>query len=160
MKLIETTHGTINPITAEIIRYALLSIPNQIDVNITRTAYSPLVYEYKDYAVGIVDPEGRLISQSQGGIPLFVANALGAPPHLPETAERTVLPGVAVGLVLGWQAAVALMTASVVAGAVWMLACRLWNRLPRITPTALLAAGVFAWILLWARLVERWPLLG
>ena len=75
--MIQTTHGTVNPITAEIIRYGLLSIPNQIDVNITRTAYSPLVYEYKDYAVGIVDPEGRLISQSQGGIPLFVANALG-----------------------------------------------------------------------------------
>jgi N-methylhydantoinase B len=68
---------SVNPITAEIIRHGLLSIPNQIDVNITRTAYSPLVYEYKDYAVGIVDPEGRLISQSQGGIPLFVANALG-----------------------------------------------------------------------------------
>ena len=69
--------AAINPITAEIIRHALLSIPNQIDVNITRTAYSPLIYEYKDYAVGIVDHEGRLISQAQGGIPLFVANALG-----------------------------------------------------------------------------------
>src|SRR6476661_10690212 len=74
---IETRAGTVNPITAEIIRYSLLSIPNQIDVNITRTAYSPLIYEYKDYAVGMVDPEGRLISQSQGGVPLFVANALG-----------------------------------------------------------------------------------
>jgi len=71
------TLAAVNPITAEIIRHALLSIPNQIDVNITRTAYSPLVYEYKDYAVGIVDHEGRLISQSAGGIPLFVANALG-----------------------------------------------------------------------------------
>ncbi len=28
----------------------------------------------------------------------FVANALGAPPHLPEAAERTVMPGVVVGL--------------------------------------------------------------
>jgi ATP-dependent Lon protease len=28
----------------------------------------------------------------------FVGTALGAPPHLPETAERTTLPGVAVGL--------------------------------------------------------------
>ncbi|MCH2171234.1 endopeptidase La [Myxococcota bacterium] len=28
----------------------------------------------------------------------FVGEALGAPPHLPETAERTTLPGVAVGL--------------------------------------------------------------
>lgn len=69
--------AAVNPITAEIIRHGLLSIPNQIDVNITRTAYSPLIYEYKDYAVGIVDPEGRLISQAQGGVPLFVANALG-----------------------------------------------------------------------------------
>src|SRR5690606_18549730 len=51
----------VNPITAEIIRHGLLAIPKQIELNITRTAYSPLVYEYKDYAVGIVDPEGRLI---------------------------------------------------------------------------------------------------
>jgi ATP-dependent Lon protease len=28
----------------------------------------------------------------------FVGKALGAPPHLPETAERTTLPGVAIGL--------------------------------------------------------------
>lgn len=68
---------SINPITAEVIRHALLSIPNQIDVNLTRTAFSPLVYEYKDYAVGIVDHEGRLICQSNGGIPILVANALG-----------------------------------------------------------------------------------
>jgi N-methylhydantoinase B len=67
----------IDPITSEVIRHGLLSIPNQIDVNITRTAFSPLIYEYKDYAVGIVDPEGRLIAQAKGGIPLFVANALG-----------------------------------------------------------------------------------
>lgn len=66
----------INPITAEIIRHAILSIPNQIDVNLTRTAFSPLVYEFKDYAVGIVDHEGKLICQSNGGIPILVANAL------------------------------------------------------------------------------------
>lgn len=71
------TNPSINPIAAEIIRHSLLSVPNQIDVNITRTAFSPLIYEYKDYAVGIVDPEGKLICQSTGGIPIFVANALG-----------------------------------------------------------------------------------
>ena len=67
----------VDPITVEIIRSQLLSIPNQIDGNIMRTAYSPLVYEFKDYAVGLVDPEGRLIAQSKGGIPIFIANALG-----------------------------------------------------------------------------------
>jgi N-methylhydantoinase B len=67
----------VDPITAEVFRYALTAIPGQIDANIMRTAYSPLIYEYKDYAVGIVDHRGRLLSQSQGALPIFVANALG-----------------------------------------------------------------------------------
>lgn len=71
------TKSDIDPISAEIIRHSLQAIPKQIELNITRTAYSPLVFEFKDYAVGIVDPEGRLISESGGGIPLFVADALG-----------------------------------------------------------------------------------
>ncbi|MFM9969952.1 MAG: hydantoinase B/oxoprolinase family protein [Burkholderiales bacterium] len=69
--------ASLNPITAEMIRHALLAIPNQIDLNITRTAFSPIIYVYKDFACGIVDPEGRLICQGKGSIPLFVANALG-----------------------------------------------------------------------------------
>lgn len=67
----------IDPIEAEVIQHGLTAIPDQIETNITRTAYSPLVYELKDYAVGIVDAEGRLISQAAGGIPLFIADALG-----------------------------------------------------------------------------------
>jgi N-methylhydantoinase B len=64
-------------ITSEVIRQRLIAIPNIVDRNITRTAFSPIVAEYKDYAVGIVDVEGRLISQCKGGITIFVANALG-----------------------------------------------------------------------------------
>ena len=71
------THSAVDPITLEIIRRGLIAIPNEIDANITRTAFSPLVYEYKDFATGVVDPEGRLISQGDGSIPIFVANALG-----------------------------------------------------------------------------------
>lgn len=64
-------------ITLHIIRNDLVSIPNQIDRNVTRTAFSQLINEYKDYAVGIVDPEGNLISQSRGSLLIFAANALG-----------------------------------------------------------------------------------
>ncbi len=67
-----------DPITAEIITHTLCAIPNVIDKNITRTAYSVLVSEYKDFAAGIVDAEGRLVCQCKGGIPVFVANALSA----------------------------------------------------------------------------------
>jgi N-methylhydantoinase B len=69
--------ATLDPITAEIIRQRLIAIPNIVDRNITRTAFSPIVAEYKDYAVGIVDVDGNLVSQCKGGITIFVANALG-----------------------------------------------------------------------------------
>ena len=66
-----------DPIELEILRHEILSIPNQIERNIERTAFSPLVQEYKDYSVGLVDAEGALIAQSRGSLPIFVANALG-----------------------------------------------------------------------------------
>ncbi|MDP6173720.1 MAG: hydantoinase B/oxoprolinase family protein, partial [Rhodospirillales bacterium] len=65
-----------DPISAEIIRQRIVAIPELIDRNIMRTAFSPVIAEYKDYAVGIVDAEGRLICQCRGGITIFVANAL------------------------------------------------------------------------------------
>jgi N-methylhydantoinase B len=67
----------LNPINLEIIRHGLQAIPDEIETDITRTAYSPLIYEYKDYAVGLVDVEGQLIAHSRGGIPIFMANVLG-----------------------------------------------------------------------------------
>lgn len=64
-------------LTWQTISHELTSIPNQIDKNITRTAFSPLINEYKDYAVGMVDRDGRLVSQSRGSLLIFAANALG-----------------------------------------------------------------------------------
>lgn len=66
----------VDPIAIEIIRHGLQAIPEEIEVDLTRTAYSPLIYEYKDFAVGIVDREGRLIAMPRGGIPIFLANVL------------------------------------------------------------------------------------
>ena len=70
------SHAT-DPITLEVIRQDLVSIPNQIDKNITRTAFSAFISEYKDYSVGIVDATGQSVSQSRGSLAIFVANALG-----------------------------------------------------------------------------------
>jgi len=71
-------NSIVDPLTAEVIIHGLCAIPNLIDKNITRTAFSILISEYKDYAVGIVDAAGRLVTQSKGGLPIFVANALCA----------------------------------------------------------------------------------
>ena len=40
-------------------------ITDQIDANISRTAFSPYIYEYKDFAVGLVGADGELIALDQ-----------------------------------------------------------------------------------------------
>src|SRR4029450_992545 len=67
----------IDPITLEVIRHGIISICDQIDANMTRTAFSPYIYEYKDYAVGFVGVQGELLAQSTGGMPVFVADSVG-----------------------------------------------------------------------------------
>jgi N-methylhydantoinase B len=68
----------VDPITLEVIWHGLISIANQIDSNIKRTAFSPYIYEYNDFAVGIADANGQLIAQCTGGMPPFVADSVGA----------------------------------------------------------------------------------
>src|SRR2546430_5490628 len=67
----------VDPITLEVIRHGIISICDQIDANMTRTAFSPYIYEYKDYAVGFVGAAGELLAQSTGGMPVFVADSVG-----------------------------------------------------------------------------------
>ncbi|MDB5531940.1 MAG: hypothetical protein JWO28_255, partial [Hyphomicrobiales bacterium] len=67
----------VDPITLEVIRHGVVAIANQIDANITRTAFSPFIYEYKDYAVGLIDARGRITAQNTGGMPIFVADSVG-----------------------------------------------------------------------------------
>ena len=57
MTELPAAHETLDPVSLELIRAGLQSIPDLIEDDLTRTAYSPLIYEYKDYAVGIVDTE-------------------------------------------------------------------------------------------------------
>ena len=67
----------VDPITLEVIRHGLVAIANQIDANIKRTAFSPYIYEYNDFAVGLTDPDGQLVAQCTGGMPPFVADSVG-----------------------------------------------------------------------------------
>ena len=60
----------VDPITLEVIRHGIVSITDQIDANISRTAFSPYIYEYKDFAVGLVSAQGELIAQCTGGMPV------------------------------------------------------------------------------------------
>ena len=69
--------AVLDPITLEVIRHGIISICDQIDANMTRTAFSPYIYEYKDYAVGFVGVDAQLLAQCTGGMPVFVADSVG-----------------------------------------------------------------------------------
>ncbi|HXP92307.1 MAG TPA: hydantoinase B/oxoprolinase family protein [Candidatus Binatia bacterium] len=75
--LTPATETAVDPVTLEVIRHGLASIAGQIEANITRTAFSPHISEYKDYAVGLVGTDGYLVAQARGGIPIFVADSVG-----------------------------------------------------------------------------------
>ncbi len=72
-----SNQSSVDPITIEVIRHGIVSITDQIDANISRTAFSPYIYEYKDFAVGLVGADGELIAQCTGGMPVFVADSVG-----------------------------------------------------------------------------------
>jgi N-methylhydantoinase B len=62
-----------DPVTVEVIRNAFNSIAAQMNNNLARSAYTPIIYEMKDCSVGIFDAEGRLLGQAPG-LPIFLGN--------------------------------------------------------------------------------------
>ncbi len=65
---------TVNPITLEVIRNKLTAMLGEIETNLQRTAYSPIVYEVHDYCVSLYDADVRMITQGTGGLPIFLAD--------------------------------------------------------------------------------------
>jgi N-methylhydantoinase B len=68
----------VDPITFEVVDFLLRAIASELETNLTRTSFSLMIYEYKDFAVGIIAADGQLICQGTGGLPIFLAD-IGAP---------------------------------------------------------------------------------
>ncbi|MBM3676354.1 MAG: hydantoinase B/oxoprolinase family protein [Actinobacteria bacterium] len=64
---------SVDPVTVEVIRNALGSIARQMNNNLARSAYTPIIYEMKDCSVGVFDAKARLLGQSPG-LPMFLGN--------------------------------------------------------------------------------------
>jgi N-methylhydantoinase B len=73
-----TGRPRVDPVTLEIIRNLLIAILDEGEINLSRTAFSPIIYEVKDYCVGLLDAQCQTIAQSRGGITTFMAD-LGMP---------------------------------------------------------------------------------
>ena len=58
-----TTHDRF---TMDVLREAFLAVSDEMFVSLQRTSQSPVIYEVLDFAVGITDPAGELVSQGNG----------------------------------------------------------------------------------------------
>ena len=62
-----------DPISTEIIRNAFVSIAQDMNASLIRSAYTPVIYEGKDCVVALLDEQGNVLGQSSG-LPLFLGN--------------------------------------------------------------------------------------
>ncbi len=65
--------SAVDPITTEIIRNAFISIANDMNATLIRSAFTPVIYEGKDCSVALIDENGDVLGQSLG-LPLFLGN--------------------------------------------------------------------------------------
>lgn len=56
----------INPFTLEIIKDSLMAIGDEMFYALSRTSMSPIIYEVLDYATGLTDARGQLLTQGNG----------------------------------------------------------------------------------------------
>ncbi len=64
----------IDPITVEVVRNAVNAYADEMATALCKSAYNMMIYEVRDFCCGLVDNEGRMISQNQGGLPIFLAD--------------------------------------------------------------------------------------
>src|SRR5712692_6575869 len=67
----EAPARTVDPITAEIVRSALVAITDEMKTNLMRTAYNMIIYEALDFTVGLFDVDGNTVSIGLG-LPMFI----------------------------------------------------------------------------------------
>src|SRR5437588_12957493 len=69
-----TPGTTVDPFTVEIIKDGLIAAGDEMFYALQRTAKSTIIYEVLDYATGLLDARGQLLTQGNG-----VAGFLGTP---------------------------------------------------------------------------------
>ena len=69
----KSTQGgsAVDPITVEVVRNGVLSVTEEMKINLMRTAYNMIIYEALDFTVGLFTPEGETVSIGLG-LPMFI----------------------------------------------------------------------------------------
>ena len=60
------SNSPVNPITVEVVRNGLAHIANEMATVLRKTSYNMMIYEVRDYCVGIVDFSRRFGAGDRG----------------------------------------------------------------------------------------------
>ena len=61
------------PIVAEIVRNALVSVANEMKIDLMRSSYNPIIYEMLDFSVGLFTEQAETLAQA-AGLPQFLCD--------------------------------------------------------------------------------------
>ncbi|MFQ6117030.1 MAG: hydantoinase B/oxoprolinase family protein [Candidatus Bipolaricaulia bacterium] len=87
-----TNPPSTDPFTLEIIKSALVAIGDEMFVAMQRTSKSTIIYEVLDYAVGLTDSKGWLITQGNG-VTSFLGTLTAAAREVLEKFGSRIRPG-------------------------------------------------------------------
>jgi len=63
-----------HPITVEVVRNSIVAYADEMANALCKAAYNMMIYEVRDFCCGLIDTQGRMISQNRGGLPIFLAD--------------------------------------------------------------------------------------
>lgn len=85
---------SVDPITVEVIRNGLLSAAREMATNLMRSAYNTMIYEIRDFGLGIYDKQGQLLADSPAGLAVFVrANDFAVGSIIEHVGYEKIFPG-------------------------------------------------------------------
>jgi N-methylhydantoinase B len=63
----------VDPVTREVIQNRLIAIVREMSTTLQRAAYSPIIYEVKDFSSVLLRPDAAVVAQAEG-IPVFIGS--------------------------------------------------------------------------------------
>ena len=89
----ERPEVALDPITVEVIHNYLLSAAREMERNLMRTSYSTVIYELRDFGLGIYDCECRMLSEAPGLAVFTRGNDYGLQKTVEFVGEENMEPG-------------------------------------------------------------------
>ena len=66
----------VDPVIVEVVRNLLLSVADETNTVIIKSAYSTNIKERRDNTVAIMDAKGDVVAQVEGSFPILLATSL------------------------------------------------------------------------------------